>query len=450
MPYNFKETITNRHSFIYRYIQYCINQTDAPAEFHEFYAFSLLGIASYGIFAPKPGSKMGMQLNIYGIMLGSSAIARKSTSMDIAKTLLEDAMKYKFGESDDFTPEGLLEALERHDGRPMVVYMDEFTLLLDKMIRQFMGGIKPILLKLYANRSHTYTRTSKGTGAKKKVDEVHVKHAHLNLVGNVTPVVTERFREADLLDGFLGRFLLVAPKGKPPPMKFRATKNMHEHIDLVEHLAAVFQACQNCAAWADENHKETIEVSDDAVEMHYEFQQEIENKAESGKFSESEFTVIQRMPEHAMKFACLIALSEVDLVSLSHGPLFVTVDHMEKAITIMKKYIEYSIDFCDGMGQGYIESRITVVMNHLRKSPSNACSKRALMKKFKILKHDMDKIEATVVARGDVLPRHAIKDGMDRDKTHIEWYLVNGRPPEKDQPPVTPGMEDTTRRSAGG
>lgn len=447
MAYEFEHTVTDKENFIYKYIEYGMSQTDAPYEFHELYAMSLLGIASHGITAPSPGSHMGMQLNCYALIHGTSAISRKSTCMTIAEQIMESAIGQGYGETNDFTPEGLLEALERNDGRPMVVYMDEFTLLLDKMVRQFMGGIKAILLKLYAKSSHKYTRTSKGTGKNKVVDEVEIKEAHLNIVGNVTTMIADRFTEIDLQDGFLGRFIIISPTGKPDSKPFRYTKNPVAEVDLIEHLSVIAHGCQECKEWARTNNRGTVDVDQLAIDIQGKYQRKIERLIEDGKITDMQYILIQRAPSYAMKAACWISLGEVDARQLAHGPLYVTEAHMKLGIILADKWKDYAMRFCENIGNTRMEKQMTKIIRDLGMSSTHSASKSSMMRKYRLAKDECDRIEATLIAREQIIPKQVVGESTNnRAKTRIEWFLSNGARP-MNSPAQGARLEDTTQTS---
>jgi hypothetical protein len=438
-PYDFTHSISNPENWARQYIDFASEQTDAPWDFHELYALSLLGIASHGLEIIARPHPEGLQLNLFALIKGVSAIGRKSTCMEIAESVLEIAIGTGYGRVDEFSPEGLMESMARNDGRPVVLYMDEFSSLIEKMARQHMMGTKSILLKLYRKKKHRYDRTSKGTGKKKVEDVTEINEAHLNLVGNITPTIQEKLTISDIEDGFLGRFIIVDPDRKPEPMKFRQDDNITWRFELGEKLSSIAQACQRCKEWARENHKRTIMFDEDALDLHWEYQQRLESAVEQEKLSFPQFVIIQRLIDILLKTSALIALGETDPLTLAHGPLYVTKDHMLQGLDLVRKWQKWAINFVNNVGHDKHEAKINKILYDLEHAKDCTLDRSIIMQKNKLKKDEVDKMEATLIAREVIIAKVALGQA---NRKKIQWQLLNGQP--KSPPPTVQGLEDAT------
>lgn len=438
--YNYKEIVSNPDNFIKKHTDYGRSVTDAPYEFHEAYAISMLGIASHGLLYYSANNPRGQALNTYFLMHGGSAIARKSTCMRMSMAILDDALKGAFGQSNDFTPEGLMDVLQRKDGLPMVVYMDEFTTMLDRLMKQSMSGLKPLILKFLNDRYHVYTRTSKGALKKKEADEVIIKNGHLNIAGNITPTITQRIMDTDAEDGFLGRFLIIAPRGKPDPMRNAAPtkKQLQDRMDVIMHLSEVAQACQNCMKHAASVNGPTILIDRDADDLFWKFQQEIEAKEGKKILTPTQFIVIQRIPDYSIKLACLISLGEYELTNLTSGPLIVTKKDAELGIKLARKYMKFAIDFAKDIGSTQLDHTNRRIVDYIAAQPDCIISKRVICRNMNIDSRAAKDIESTLILQGKIeaIP---IKVGGS-PKATIHWSLLNGTKPAAPSPSP---MEDT-------
>ena len=443
MPYKFDEIVTNPKNYIKRYTDLHRQRTDAPVEYHEAFALSQLGIASHGLLYVLD-NEYGQALNSYFLMLGMSAAFRKSTCMRMAKKMLEDALNHGFGVSDDFTPEGLLDVMQRNDGRPMVVYQDEFTQLLDRLIKQSMSGLKPLILKFLNGRYHVYTRTSKGTVKKKEVDEVVIKNGHLNIVGNITPSISGRLNEFDIEDGFMGRFLIVGPPEKQPAAESKppTKQQIIARQALMLQLSEIYQGCQNCREYAAQNPGQpTILIEPTARQKLWEFQQKIE--AMHTKLTPMQFIMIQRIPEYSIKLSCKVSLGEFDPRALSNGPLIVNPDNVDTGIALAKKYMGYGLKFAKGIGTDPFDQRNRRIIDNMA-SKGGTMVKSKIAQSMRIKHSDMEQIEATLIMQEIIkaVPVRSERGG----RPIVHWTLLNGNKAEAPEPP---SLEDKTRSDKG-
>lgn len=426
--YKYEEIITNQKNFIKRYVDFASTQTDAPHVFHEGYAISMLGIASHGLLLSSANNPRGQALNSYFLMHGSSAISRKSTCQRIAMDLLILGLQHGFGQSDDFTPEGLMDALKRNDGRPMVVYMDEFTTMLDRLMKQSMSGLKPLILKFLNSRFHVYTRVSKGPSKKKEVDEIVIENGHLSIVGNITPSITQRITEFDVDDGFLGRFLIVAPEGKPEPMQATVMNKKQAVMkqELVMQLSAIAQGCQLCREYAVANPgAPTIIIEPSAQNELWEFQKKVERLER--KLTPTQFILIQRIPEYSIKLSCQVSLGQFDPQALANGPLIVDKDDAQNGIKLANRYMNFAKALATDIGSSKEDAKVIRIINYIENSSEQKLPKRTICRNLNITAKEAREIEATLILR-EQISVDLVKSDNSKKFTEY-WCLSNGSGP---------------------
>ena len=143
-----------------------------------------------------------------------------------------------------------------------------------------------------------------------------------------------------------------------------------------------------------------------------------------------------------MKAACWISLGEVDPRQLSHGPLYVTESHMKLAIILADKWKDYAIRFCENIGNTHMEKQMTKIIRDLGMASNHSASKSSMMRKYRLSKDECDRIEATLIAREQIIPKQVVgQSASNRAKTRIEWYLSNGAKPMNPPTPAS-NLED--------
>lgn len=205
-------------SFISRYEKWAATQTDAPHIYHRLNAAMILS-SVFGEFGAAPN---GDRLTLWGMILGPTTWARKTTAMNILKDLLASTHDRKFPRyyvASDFTKEALAVALAERTGRSSLAARDEADGMFEEIFKSpAKSGTIEFLTDLFNGRVPIRIRVGDGT-AEEAGDGEGVEEATTNFVlyacattDRMTRVLTE-----DLIkSGFLTRFLYaVADPGEP-------------------------------------------------------------------------------------------------------------------------------------------------------------------------------------------------------------------------------------------
>lgn len=211
--YSFKPAFPQGH-FVTDYIKYAELQTDAPREYHEAGALSLIALvtpSTRGSLAPYPS---GLPTNLYSVLVGGTTRSRKSTAQRICQSLAKEVSPFSVLPN-RATTEALIEAMSDHSGFATLWTPDEFGVQLAEIYRRdFLNGLEEMLLTLYAGDNYSYQRTKKGQFDSGKVE---VYNPHLNVLGAATPESLMRAGSTALESGLLPRFAVVYPKVLPEP-----------------------------------------------------------------------------------------------------------------------------------------------------------------------------------------------------------------------------------------
>jgi uncharacterized protein DUF3987 len=205
-------------SFISRYERWAATQTDAPHIYHRLNAAMILS-AIFGEFGACPN---GDRLTLWGMVLGPTTWARKTTAMNLFKDLLASTHERKFPGyyiASDFTKEALSVSLAERTGQSSLVARDEADGMFEEVFKSpAKSGTLEVLTDLFNGRVPKRIRVGDGS-AGEAGDGESIEEATTNFVlyacattDRMTRVLTE-----DLIkSGFLTRFLYaVADPGEP-------------------------------------------------------------------------------------------------------------------------------------------------------------------------------------------------------------------------------------------
>jgi hypothetical protein len=228
--YEFSSDLPAPH-FVRRYIDYATKQTDAPYEYHEAAALTLLAVVTTNLranLAPYPG---GLATNLYAILVGGTTRSRKSTSQNIAADIFKQVVPYSILPS-RVTTEALVSILANHGGLSSLWMPDEFGMVISEIGRRdFLRGIEELLLSLYGGKEYVYTKVN---------ETVTVRNPHLSVLGAATPESLALAGPTAMLGGLLPRFAVVFPEGLPEAKPAASIPDLTaERADLVRSLREV-------------------------------------------------------------------------------------------------------------------------------------------------------------------------------------------------------------------
>lgn len=223
-------------TFVERYIRWASGLGDAASQYHQAGAFTALSTllcghvklpTSFGTFVP----------NLWFMILADTTLTRKTTAMDIAMDLIAeidgDALL-----ATDGSIEGLMTSLATRPGRPSIFLRDEFSGLLEAMLKKdYMAGMPELFTKLYD-----------GKGQKRilRKETIDVRDPRLIMfTGGIKNKVTSILTHEQVSSGFMPRFIFITAESdtsrvKPIGPPTEQTDNgrgviQEELIDLYNH-----------------------------------------------------------------------------------------------------------------------------------------------------------------------------------------------------------------------
>ncbi len=307
---------TPEQGIIAEYMSYAYPLTDAPYQYHLIGALiDISTVISNRIYIPFGDLKI--YPNIYAILVGTSSIPRKSTTLGIARRFIskvnEDALF-----PHEITPEALKEALSAESGGKAqgIFYFSEFGSFLAQCELQYMRGMKEFFTDIY-DCPEKYIRKLKGS-------KFTILNPCINIFGaSDVNWLIDKFREKDIRGGFLPRFIFFIADKKddrfisiPPKPDIKMQSEIVSklgNLTSIQGEVDLSQITELYDSWAREHNKElTVQANQDLLASFY-----------------------SRLAIYCLKFAVLYQMSD-------KPSLIITPESFDKAKALVN-YLKYTL-----------------------------------------------------------------------------------------------------------
>ncbi len=204
--------------FLKAYSNYISTLTDAPIEFGQASALTILGMTAIGRRWIDRGS--GIRPNLFTMLVAGSSVDRKSTSVAAAIEVLKAVEPQRVGPK-DFTAESLTFHMRKRPIKTrnkMILPLEEFGEFLAVAKRGYGQTLMSTLCNLYDGNDFERLRSRK--------KPLHVEKPRLAILGGVSFGMLEKFSEpVDWATGFFSRMLFIQGLTRPPPMISQPAKD---------------------------------------------------------------------------------------------------------------------------------------------------------------------------------------------------------------------------------
>lgn len=387
------QQVQGRLTFVERYISWAKGLTDAPPQYHQAGAFTILSaLLSGSIFLATSHDRV--YPNLWFMILAGTTLTRKTTAMRIPLSLLRD-VNPESEMATDGSIEGLLSALADRPGKPSIFHKDEFTGLLEAIAhKDYMAGFAEQLTKLYD-----------GDGVKRllRKEVIDVKDPRFIIIAaGIKDRTQQLLTEEHVMSGFIPRFVFITGTSNIEDIRVtRPPKEEENHdarellknelMDMYLHYVrptsitkdgktigqapSVFEAVMTTAAWERYNIFEKLMMR---------------TAEESGRDYLMPMNV--RLSTSTLKTAILIAASQ----QRQEGILIDEIDILH-AIYYCQRWREYASEVVNGVGKTYDERLIDRIYTYL--GNSSGITRAELMKAFQLDLKRADLIFGTMRAR---------------------------------------------------
>lgn len=401
-------------SFLQEYYSTMSELTDAYPEFHLGCALVALSLVVGRTLQIKtiPHPKF---CNVWILLIGASTYARKTTALSLLSSVLEYANLKDYKIAEDFSPEAFIEELA---DKPQALFLkDELAEFIVKLKRNYSLGIDALFANLYSCPQQYKRRLRRR--------EFVVNNPYLCVLAATVPETFAKYMdEADLLTGFLPRFLLLMPERAK---ERKSLENISEENEQkLMYLASWLQDLQEYFDSLRETNKEiTVQFKPEAIKKldewakaHY---QEFEYFDEVEKHRWG--TIFGRLEEYAQKLACLVMLSRMETrmtlkPTNTVSKLWIQEDDVNCALLLIDNlFYPYAMKFMVYLGsksETNIVERVALLMRQLRVS-----DRSSLLKKSKLKAKEFEEVLDTLQRRGDVRIIRYLTGGRIKEK--IVW-----------------------------
>ncbi len=310
-----------RPSFIKNYIEYASEVTDAPSVFHLYLAYvAVASVCGNNIYLRLGDQKI--YPNLFMVLIAPSSLYRKSTSLMIAKRLVQD-INNQVVLPNEFSQESLAETLAASPEGTL--FYSEFASFLGASQKDYMRGIKEFLTDIYDCPPY-YLR-------KLKSGPVEIKNPVLSIVGATTATwFLDRIKRDDLEGGFLVRFLWVPAFYKEKTFALPPIADKAKREALVDELKEI------------ERVGGEMSLSEDARRIYVEWHKRHESEAENlGEHLLCGF--YSRFETYALKFAMITEVAATRERTISGRSMKVAIDKIELLKKELKKLSEEQFAF---------------------------------------------------------------------------------------------------------
>ena len=368
-----------KRSWLAAYVNYARTITDAPLAFHVGAGLAALAAAVGSNLSWTGGGGRENWPNLYVLLLAPSGIYRKSTSVDLAASLLARATSGRIMDR-EFSPEQFVVNLSKSPAS--MLKEAEFSSLLMRMERAYMAGLKALITELY-DSVQEYGRGTRGNGGERNVI---VRPALTILAASTTDWLVSSVTEVDLRSGFLPRFLQISSSSREPEPAggYWAERDPHAEEFLVHWLREI--------ASRPPAHLVVREVKD------YLIRWDAEARAwfESGKVSEDMSGIYSRLAHTTAKLCALLTIAESDATSeyvVNQAVAFRATGFMDWAIARMAKTFEQNLVF-DKVER--VAQRVLMLLT------PEGTDQRFILRSTHLSARDLEGVLDTLKGRGEV------------------------------------------------
>lgn len=419
-------------TFIDRYTAWGATATDAPVQYHTVNAVSMLSTVmspyltletSYGDIKP----------NVWTMILAGTTVTRKSTTMDMALKMLHEVHP-DFLMGTDGSPEGIMSELATRDGKISLFHRDEITGWIDSTIRRdYLAGML-----------ETFTRLYDGKAEKRILRKESCEVNDPNLVimsGGIKTKMQEIITMDHIRSGFLPRFIMVhgatkmedvRPIGPPP-------KNRHDFVGRDPREVVVEELYHICTQYLPKQKtEEKVEIAGVVKLIKTKPQKTImtatpeaweriqQLKFDGGVLGERStnpdiyIPLFDRLTNTIIKVAMLLCGAE----SRSE----ITFTDVVKAISYSDRWLISIVDFAESLERmpdmDKYEKKIDKILKRLKHAGKDGIDRADLMRSYHIRSRDIEDIEKTLVARGQIRIVKVKSNG--RVNQYRTIYMTNG------------------------
>lgn len=396
-----RKSIMGRETFVEKYIAWASEMSDAAKAYHQAGAFVMLSTLLCGNVV-LPTSFGTMIPNLWFMILGSTTITRKSTSMDMAMDMLEEVDDEAVLATDG-TIEGMMGILSTRGGRPSVFLRDEFSGMLDSMIKKdYMAGMPEMLTKLYDGKMMKRV-------LKKEI--IQVRDPRLIMyTGGIKSKITQTLTLEHVSSGFMPRFIFITaesdvarikPLGPPEDVSTMVRDSLINDLRAIKdhYQASVPMVIGESEVVLPVNVEHKAILSKEAWIRYNKLEMDLVKAGMDSDIPVVLTPVGDRLAKSILKAAVLIAASRQ---FRTDHKIAVTLEDMLHAIRYGETWKQHAEDVISRVGISGEERIIDGIIEDIKNSGVVGVTRSTILRKYKLSARQGKEILDTIVQRGIV------------------------------------------------
>lgn len=402
MPGIYDEAEDDNFTYIDMYREWGMKRTDAPPQYHDLFAFMLLSAilsanlkleTTYGTVRP----------NLWGMVLGESTLARKTTSMRMCEEVIANIDVDIFAASEG-SVEGIISFLANRPHQVSLMTRDELAGYFNQISRKdYLQGTKELFAQLY-DVPRIFRRT-----LKKQTYTVE-EPIFMVMGAGIRDEVYHSLDESAITSGFLPRFLIVcgdtkleAVKPLGPPLQ-EIQDGSNPVIAHAQHLYNTYHrngqvklTGGGTEVTVDRPIVVDVQLTPEAWTEFSRIDAIMRESSYHSALSHVMLPTMQRLSMSLLKMAMLIAASrsepDEDVISAEKRDIV-------SAAKYVQDWGQYSIEACMNVGKGLNERSLSKAHRYIKRH--SGVSRGQFMRDNHLMKREADDYIQTLIERGHI------------------------------------------------
>jgi Protein of unknown function (DUF3987) len=386
-------------TFIERYINWASDRTDAATQYHQAGAFIILSALISGALR-LPTSFGPIVPNMWFMILADTTLTRKTTSMNLPISLLEQVMPNAIMATDG-SPEGILSALRDRAKQPSIYLRDEFAGLLEAIThKEYMSSM-----------AETFTKLYDGTSLKRLLRKEEIKISNpifIMYAGGTKTRIQDLLNESHIETGFIPRFVFITAVADPDrvrpvgPPKALDTTEREKIIDEMFDINMRFNS-PRLVVMSDGKTSGNLkpefeaELTQEAWDRYNLFESTLTNAAlETGLAHLT--PVYDRLAKSMLKAALLIAAAQQG----EDNKVTVKLEHILHAIYYTKHWYIYASEIVNGIGKNQDERVMDKIIDYVVNAGKIGVSRADIMRRYRLDSRRAELLLTTLTQRRNI------------------------------------------------
>lgn len=394
-----QEIMACPRTLIDEYVEWATASTDAVPIYHELVFFIVLSsLIASGL---KVDTTYGeVRPNLWGLILGDSTLARKTTAMKMGMSFVEEIDKDRILAT-DATAEGMMSGLTGRPKQVSIFFRDEVSGFLDSIKnKQYMSGLPELMTQLYdvpailsrKLRKDSFTVTSP---------------VFIFFGGGIRDKTYSLINEQMIMSGFLPRFLIASGDANIKAMRRTGPaikENIEKRVEIAQQLHSIYETYNKTGEFMVAGQKVAeipaegeVLLSEEAWTRYGDIEYLMASKANESAISHLAMPTYERASRSLLKMAMLVAAVRREP---NDNVLEVIEEDVIIAASYLQKWLPSSVDLISNSGRTTTMRLMENVMQAIKKEPGILRGK--VMQHYHLTRREMDEVQNTLEDRGQI------------------------------------------------